>query len=284
VGVTPRLLAIGLVVIAVLAFLAWRETSLSGNGALRVVFVDVGQGDGAVLIAPGGEQIVVDGGPNQAMLGALGALMPFLDRQVELMILSHPHLDHVASFPDIVERYDVREILMSGVHAGLPAYQRFLSLLQNEGARVDLADPAKDIDLGALRFDVLWPQPGLVGQEADLNNTSVVVRASFGSSSVLFTGDIGEEAEREILSEGIDVRADILKVAHHGSRTSSTTAFLKAVNPRLAVISVAEQNRYGHPTQEALDRLAALGIPVRMTKDEGDICLQTTGKDDWGEC
>lgn len=279
------MLLIGLAVIAVLGFLIWREQSLSGTGAMRVTFVDVGQGDGAVLISPSGQQAVIDGGPNQAMLTALGSLMPFLDRQVELMVLSHPHLDHIASFPDIVERYDVRAVLLSGVQASLPAYKKFLDLLPPEQARVDIADPARDIDLGdGLTIDVLWPHPGLLGQEADLNNTSVVVRATFGSSSVLFTGDIGEETERAMLQEGIDVRADILKVAHHGSRTSSTTEFLKAVNPRLAVISVAEKNRYGHPTAEALDRLAALGIPVRMTKDEGDICLRTTGKDDWGDC
>jgi competence protein ComEC len=216
---------------------------------------------------------------------ALATWVWLLDRQIELMVLSHPHLDHVASFPDIVERYDVREVLISGVRATLPAYQRFLSDLPPEHATVDLADPAHDIDLGdGVRIDVLWPHPGLLGQEADLNDTSVVVRATFGSSPVLFTGDISEKAERQMLTEGIDVHADILKVPHHGSRTSSSTEFLQAVHPRLAVISVAAQNRYGHPTQEALDRYRALGIPVRMTKDEGDICVETTGTGDWGDC
>jgi competence protein ComEC len=254
-----------------------RERSLGGDGSVRVTFFDVGQGDAALIVSPAGRQVVVDGGPDDALLAALGRAMPLLDREIELLVLSHPHLDHLAAFPDLLERYRVREVLLTGAAADAPAYRRFLELLPAEGARIRLADPLEDIDLGdGLVLDVLSPEPGLLGVRADPNNTSVVLRAVFGSSSVLFTGDMEGPQEEELLERGTDLRADVLKVAHHGSKTSSSTGILLAVRPRLAVMSYGTGNRYGHPSPAVAARFRALGIPVRATAEEGDICVRLT--------
>lgn len=266
------------------ALLAWRESRLRGDGTVRVTFFDVGQGDGALIVSPSGKQVVVDGGPDESLLAKLGGAMPLLDRDIDLLVLSHPHLDHLASFPDILERYRVHAVLLTGVVGGSPAYQAFLRGIPAEGARVYLADPAQDIDLGdGLTLDVLSPEPGLLGSDSDPNNTSVVVRARFGSSSVLFTGDMEVPQEEELLAQHVDVHADVLKVAHHGSKTSSSTGFLLAVAPRLAVISVARENRYGHPTPFIVERLRGLGMRVRMTMEEGDVCVRL-GWEGIGEC
>lgn len=235
---------------------------------------DVGQGDG-ILLANGGHQVVIDGGPDGSMLSHLGHAMPFFDRTIDLVVLSHPHLDHLQSFPELLRRYRVRAVLMTGVDYANPRYREFLELLADEGAAVIAADPATDLAVGALRLDVLWPPPGSFGRPMkDVNDNSVALRAGVdGGASVLLTGDMEKAQELAMLQAGIDLRADILKVAHHGSRTSSSTGFLLAVAPDLAIASVAKENSYGLPDEDVVARFAALGIPLRMTMEEGTIAI-----------
>ncbi len=235
---------------------------------------DVGQGDG-ILLADGGYQIVIDGGPDGSMLSYLGHAMPFFDRTIDLLVLSHPHLDHLQSFPELLRRYRVRSVLMTGVDYGNPRYREFLELLTNEEARIIIANPAQDLTVGAFHLDVLWPPPDSFGKPMkDVNDHSTTVRVSIADGrSVLLTGDMEKAQERAMLQAGIDLRADILKVAHHGSRTSSSTGFLLAVAPDLAVASVAKENSYGLPDEDVVTRYAALGIPLRMTMEEGTIVI-----------
>lgn len=272
----PRLFLIVILVCMVAGgLLLWHERIHGGDGTLRAYMFDVGQGDGLLLVSPSGKQIVLDGGPDLSMLRHLGKELPFFDRTIELLVLSHPHYDHLAAFPEILKRYKVERVLITGTRYDSHAYESFLSLVRRENAQVTLADPAGDIDMGdGLKLDVLWPREGLLGKSGDANNTSVVVRAAFGSGSILFTGDMEVPEEEDVLQSGQDIRADILKVAHHGSKTSSSTGFLLAVDPELALVSVAKVNTYGHPSPSVVERLKHFGIETRMTMEEGTICLR----------
>jgi competence protein ComEC len=235
---------------------------------------DVGQGDG-ILLSSGGTQILVDGGPDGSILSHLGSAMPFFDRTVDLLVLSHPHMDHLQSFPELLRRYRVKAVLMTGVDYANPRYEEFLTLLADEGARLFVADPTQDLTVGPFDIDVLWPPPRSFGVPMkDVNDDSVALRVTVpNGKTILFTGDMEEGEERKILQAGVDVRADILKVAHHGSRTSSSTGFLLAVRPSLAIASVAKDNSYGLPDEDVTARYAKLGIPLRMTMDEGTIVI-----------
>lgn len=253
-----------------------REFAVRPDGQLSVSFLDVGQGDAALLHTPSGRQVLIDGGPDSSVLEEIGRRMSFFDRTIDLLVLSHPNLDHLSGLVEVLRRYDVRLVLLPAVLSDLPRFQEFLALLKEQHVRVILADASQDIDLGnGVRLDVVWPPAGFSAD--DENAYSVVLRVTYGSDSVLFTGDIGADTESAVIASGADIEADILKVPHHGSRYSSSTGFLLAVDPTLAVIPVGE-NTYGHPHPTVLRRLGNLGIAVKMTLDEGTIDIALDGQ------
>lgn len=242
------------------------------DGRLHVYILDVGQGDSIFLISPSGKQILVDGGPDLSPLEGMARHMSFFDRTVDLLVLSHPDLDHIAAMSDIVERYDIGAILIAGIETPQPQYRRLLTLIAKKNVPVLIADPAKDIVFeDGLILDVVWPHNAFAAQPKKMNDVSVVVRALHKEESILLTGDIEKRAEEGILQTGVDVRSNVLKIAHHGSNTSTSTGFLLAVNPALAIISVGKGNPFGHPHREVLQRLRNAGIGVRRTDQEGEI-------------
>ncbi len=262
--------------VGICTLLAFRELSLQNSNVLKVHFFDIGQGDAAMLVTPSGQQIVIDGGPDTSLLEHLGSSMPFLDRTIELLVLSHPDADHLTALPDILERYKIEKVLLSGVPHTSGRYEKFLALLKEQATTVIVADPSEDIAMGdGVVLDTIWPPSESFGTEfMDSNDSSVVLRVLYGKNSILFTGDIEEIAEQAILQTGADIRSSILKVAHHGSRTSSSTGFLLAVQPDLAVISVGRDNPFGHPHLDIVDRYRHFGIPVVSTAESGTISLK----------
>ncbi|OGJ64460.1 hypothetical protein A3C37_05265 [Candidatus Peribacteria bacterium RIFCSPHIGHO2_02_FULL_53_20] len=245
------------------------------DGHLHTYILDVGQGDSILLVSPSGKQILVDGGPDLSALQGIGNHMSFFDRTIELLILTHPDLDHIAALPEIVERYKVGAILLSGIDTPQPQYQRLLARIAKQKIPVIIADPGKDIVFeDGLILDVVWPPRNTFGiQPKKVNDTSVVLRAIYGSSSILLTGDIEEPAERAILKTGADLQSTILKIAHHGSRTSTSTGFLLAVHPEAAVISVGKDNMFGHPHWAVMERLKRQRMRIQRTDQEGEISL-----------
>ncbi len=260
----------GLLVASILGI---HEYRLGPDGHLHVYFLDVGQGDSALIVTPSGRQIIIDGGRDDSTLEHLGKLMPLSDRSIDLLILTHPQLDHIFAFPSILRRYSVERVLMTGVDYKLGRYREMLELLRKKNIPVTISDPAKDIDFGdGVTLDIVWPPAGLFGTSPkQVNDTSIVARLVYGTGSVLFTGDMEEKAEKELLATGTALRSTVLKVGHHGSKTSSGTGFLLAVAPRLAVISCSKDNTYGHPNPGILQRFKSLGIPVRVTAWEGTV-------------
>jgi competence protein ComEC len=264
------------VALFVAAIFAVSQARVGGTGETLVHILDVGQGDSILLVSPSGKQVLVDGGPDLSALSLIAQHMPFFDRSIDLLVLTHPNLDHLASLPQLLSRYRVARVLLTGVDFESDIYDEFLALLDEMDIALLTPDPMIDIDFGdGLTFDVVWPRDTLWGKPTkDENNTSIVLRAITGSRSILLTGDMEEKEEREILASGADIRSTYLKVAHHGSKTSTSTGFLLAVDPELAVISVGAKNSYGHPHSVILERFRHFGIPVRTTAQEGTVTLR----------
>jgi len=224
---------------------------------LHVSFLDVGQGD-AILIQRGSQDILIDGGPSpQAICLELGEKLPFWDRTIELVVLTHPSADHVTGLVEVLQRYKVKHVLYPALDFESDVYDEWLSLVKEKNIKYTIAQAGQQIDLGeGAVIKVLNPQiPHLTGTESDIDNNGVVLRLSMGKASFLLTADILWEAEFELTRRRADLSTTVLKVAHHGSDTSTTPEFLAVVNPQVAVISVGADNRFGHPTEEVMDRL-----------------------------
>ncbi|MDD5470212.1 MAG: ComEC/Rec2 family competence protein [Candidatus Peribacteraceae bacterium] len=263
-----------------LLVLAAHEYSLLPDGQLHVHLLDVGQGDALLLTTPSGKQIVIDGGPDLSLLEHLGARMPFFDRTIELLVLTHPDADHISALPEILKRYRVERMLLSGIQYDSSRYAALLAGLERSRIPILLPEPRSAIAMGdGVVLEVLWPiATDAFARAAGSNETSIVLLARYGEQSILCTGDIETAQEADLLASGTDVRSTVLKAPHHGSRTSSSTGFLLAVQPEVALISAGRENQFGHPHFDILERYGHLAIPVRSTAHEGTISLKFTGK------
>ncbi len=271
-----------LTVALVAAALAWLALLQLPDGNLHVAFLDVGQGDAILITTPRGRQILVDGGPSPtAITSALGRKIPFWDRSLDLLVMSHPDADHITGLVEVLERYRVGGWLDNGRPDDDPVYLQCQSLLQDIPRHVVRAGDLLDLGDGIV-LEVLHPPPALMtGTEADSNNNSVVLRLTWGPIAFLLTGDIEAEAEEVLLRSGRPLAATVLKVAHHGSGGSSTAEFLTAVHPTYAVISVGADNPFGHPNRDVLGRLARLGATVLRTDEQGTVEFITDGRQLW---
>lgn len=258
--------------------LAWIGVWQLNQSYLEVNFFDVGQGDSIFIETPQRQQILIDGGPSgEKVLEKLGKEMPFWDRTIDLIILTHPERDHIAGLLEVLQRYRVENILWTGVVRDTAEYREWQKLIEEEGANVFIAQAGLRISGGRTsggRYDlaILYPFENLEGQESkDSNNTSVVAKLACGGKSFLFTGDAPKAVEKNLINKGTELDADVLKVGHHGSKNSSAEEFIKAVSPEIAVISAGKDNSYGHPHQETLAVLEKYDINIIRTDLNGDI-------------
>ena len=248
---------------------------------LQVSFFDVGQGDAIFIDTPQHHQILIDGGPNSRILQKLARVMPFWDRTIDLVILTHPEKDHLEGLLYVLKHYRVKNILWTGVKKDTALYKRWLRAIKREKARIFVARASLEIKAGYTSIDILYPFHSIAGKPfRDSNDTSIVSRLVFAQTSFLFMGDATKKTEYELLSleNGLPLKSNILKVGHHGSKTSSSEIFLKKVMPSLAVISVGKKNPYGHPSPEVLQRLNNFGIKILRTDESGDISVISNGR------
>lgn len=249
-----------------------RNTPLSGD-ILRVTYIDVGQGDSTYITFPDGENMLIDGGSNNSM--AYDYLKGEKVSKIDYLVATHPHEDHIGGLAEICENTKTNKVYLPDVSASTKIYNRFLTALDKGNCDVNVAEEGVLIkETDNLRVEILSP----VESEYDnLNNYSAVVKITYKDVSFLFTGDC--EADAEELLDFSKVEADVLKVGHHGSKSSSSRDFINAVNPKYAVISVGENNSYGHPNDKVLERLADIEAKVYRTDVLGDICVTTNGTD-----
>ncbi|MEK7090656.1 MAG: MBL fold metallo-hydrolase [Patescibacteria group bacterium] len=273
---------ITLLLLAALAIFVWYAVfTIGARGTLEVTFFDVGQGDAALIQINDGKQILIDGGPGKTILTKLGSAMPYWDREIELVILTHPHADHVDGLIEVLKQYDVKIVLDSSADYHTADYAEWRRLLEEKQISVVIARAGQRVHLSDFAYlDILTPLENFVGASPDhIHDAMVIARlytnyaSNYGSpTSILFSGDAERRLEFELATRMPDLLdADILKVGHHGSKTSSSELFLKAVSPEMAIISVGHKNNFGHPHESVLKRLESLGIPIRRTDIEGDI-------------
>lgn len=252
---------------------------------LHISFLDVGQGD-AILIHRGRQQVLVDGGSSpQAITMELGKKMPFWDRTIELIVSTHPSADHIAGLMEVVNRYRVKKVLYPALDFESDIYDQWVRSVEEKDIESHIAQAGQRIDLGGgAIIEVLNPQtPLLTDTYSDVDNNGVVLHIVMGEVSFLLTADAMWEAEFELIARRANLNSTVLKVAHHGSDTSTTPQFLAVVNPQLAVISVGADNTYGHPTDEIMARLSQrIGSEnIYRTDEDGAIEFITDGERLW---
>jgi competence protein ComEC len=263
-----------------LNILAWTAVfGFAGHDFLEVNFFNIGQGDSIFIETPSQNQILIDGGPGSVVLEKLGGAMPFWDRTIDLVVLTHPESDHVSGLIEVLKKYKVENVLWTGVVRDTAEYEEWLKAIGDEGASIYIAKAGQKITLGKAVLDIVFPAEVLNGQKfKDSNDTSIVAKLIYGENSFLLEGDLTKKGEENILEMGIDINSDILKIAHHGSKTSSAQDFLEKVSPEAAVISVGEKNKYGLPATETLEELLKYGINILRTDKSGDIRIISDGK------
>lgn len=276
-----RLFLILGILVALFVCVLWFGVSRFQENAdhLRVYFFDVGQGDSIYIRTPDGEDILIDGGPDATVLYELGRVMPFYDFNIDTVILTHPHRDHLAGLLDVFEKYKVETIYHSGASYDSALYEKWLGRASDEGVIKIITEYSK-IDLGSgIFFEFLFPSSKnhVSRYSAEVNNTSIVARLIYGESEFLLMGDAEREVEKLLLDSGLDLQADVLKLGHHGSESSSTENFLREVSPKFAIISSGIDNSYGHPHRVIVERLKRLGIDIFRTDKTGTICLESSG-------
>ncbi len=282
-GQRKYLLAISLIVASILV---WTHVFAGPDGKLHVYFFDVGQGDSVLIVTPSGRQILVDGGPgNQSATAALSGRLPAGDRSLDMVVLTHLDSDHSRGLLEVLDRYRVASVLFGLENPQSAMYPQWRSMLDRENAIEILAQAGQVVVLEpGVSLQVLNPPERTAGVPAkDQNNNGVVLRLVYGEVSFLLTADIESPAENRLVRSGPTMGSAVLKVAHHGSRTSTTPAFLAGVGPSVAVISVGAANRFGHPRPEILERLGdAIGEDgIFRTDRDGTVEFISDGQALW---
>ncbi len=288
----PASLLRGLVALAALLFAA--VASAAGPlpppapGQLTVYFLDVGQGDAALIVSPTGKSVLVDAGPPEAGRDLSRRLAALLDGPVDLAIISHPHLDHLGGLPAVLDRPGARRYMDPGFEHATSAYRELLrkvAALEVPLLEPELAEDGGPFTLelgGGAKLTVLWPrrpkEAFLSGTRSDANANSIVLRLDHGEVSFLFTGDAEADTESRLLRSGQRLSATVLKAPHHGSRHSSQAPFLERVKPEVVVVSCGRNNEYRHPHEHALRRFRAVGAHVLRTDVDGDLVAVSDGQ------
>lgn len=237
----------------------------------EVVFLNVGQGDSIFIQDKVGHQILIDGGAGKVVLNELGNKMPFWDYTLDLVILTHPDKDHLEGLIAVLNKYEVEKVLLAGIKDESAEYQIFQEMIKKQKIPILVPKRGEKIELTDGNLGFLFPGNDFEGKKVkDTNATSSVIRLVTETQQYLFTGDAGTNVENSLIKENIYLKSDILKIAHHGSKNSTSDNFLRAVAPTEAIISVGK-NSYGHPTDVVLKRLQDFGAKILRTDEVGDI-------------
>lgn len=251
------------------------------EGMLEVHYIDVGQGD-ATLIKCGSHAMLIDGGNNNKGTTVQLYLKKQGVESLDYVIGTHPDADHIGGLDVIVYKYNCDTVIMPDYEKDTKTYQELVDVIHDKNMKITYPVVGEQYALGEAKFTIIAPNSNSYGGNA--NDYSVAILLEYGKNRFLFTGDAEEASEAEMLTNGIDISADVYKVAHHGSRSASTQEFLNAVHPKYAVISCGEGNSYGHPHAEVLNRLRSMGVEVFRTDEQGSIIASSDGENITWNC
>jgi len=275
-----------LLVLCASACAVWIIPASSHNAAnfdLRVHFLDVGQGDSVLIQTQGGAEVLIDGGKDGSAVRELARIMDFGDRSIDLVVGTHPDTDHIGGLIDVLKSYQVGTMLMTENRGDSDAAATYFDLAKQEQAQIVYARRGQEFALDAsTTLRVLFPETN--PEDMESNASSIILQLQYGSSTFMFTGDAPKSIEEYlVLAEGEHLKSDVLKVGHHGSRTSTSELFLEEVRPQYAIISAGEDNTYGHPHVEVTDMLFNKRVQIYETSKEGTISFFSDGQRVWVE-
>lgn len=248
---------------------------LSG-GKMRVHFLDIGQGDSELIELPNGEVMLIDGGNRDDSEFLVEYIKNLHISKIDYVVATHPHEDHIGGLPEVIKTFDIGKIYMPKKTANTRIFESLVSEIKNKGLKITEANSGMNIlDEKDLNISILAP---ISTSYEKINDYSIVSKLKYKDISLLFAGDAERESEKQLLQSEMDLSADLLKIGHHGSNTSSSDEFLDEVKPKYAVISSEKGNNYGHPHKEVIDRLTSRNIKILRTDEMGTIVLETDGK------
>ena len=270
-----------LIFLAIFTVLIWRQDTSAGTGLLKVAFLDIGQGDSIYIQAPNGRQVLIDGGRDQKVLSKLSDVMPYGDRTLDIVIATHPDADHIGGLPYILRDYGVSLVMEPGVQSESDVYKELEKSIEEEKAEHVFASRGMVIHLDeehGVDLEILFPDRDTTGWET--NEASIVAKLVYGKTSFLLTGDAPRSTELYLHKLNVkELDVDVLKLGHHGSRTSTSPTFIEDTTPNYAIISAGLNNDYGHPHKEVLDTLAYYKVPYLATYEKGTIVFESDGKE-----
>lgn len=271
-------------ILTLVALVVWWPAATAAGPAdqyLTVQFLDVGQGDAIHIETPDGYEMLIDGGSSASVLREIAKKRPFFDRSIDVVVATHPDADHIAGLVDVLARYEVGVIVETAAEKGTDTVGAFESAAGSEAARRIIAQAGQTIQLGAsTTIRILSPYGDTTSWET--NTASVVVQVVYGDTEFMLTGDAPSGIEEYLAGAyGAGLESEVLKLGHHGSKTSSSEEFLRLVQPQYAVVSAGKDNRYGHPHKEVIARAGAVGARIVGTAELGTIMFQTDGERLW---
>ena len=275
------------ITLVIIAILIWVAAAVAPeSGKLSVSILDVGQGDSILITSPSGQHILIDGGPSpERVCLELGKALPYWESTLDLVVLTHPHVDHITGLVEVLKRYEVKRVLYPDLDYESVVYDEWLDVIDEKNIPCTRAQVGQMIEIGnGATLEVLNPPIDfLEGTESDVDNNEVIIRLEMGEVGFLLTADHFEDGERYLIDRGMELESTVLKVGHHGSSTSTCPEFLAAVSPEVAVISVGADNPFGHPSEEVMTRLTErVGEDrVYLTSEQGTITFTTDGKRLW---
>ncbi len=257
-----------------------KGVSDSSNYGMLVHYINVGQGD-SELIQVNGKNLLIDAGPRANEKDILSYLDKLKIKKLDYVIATHPHEDHIGNMDDIINKYEIGKFYAPKVEHTTRTFENMVKALKKKNLKINvIKEGTNTIDLGKnTKVLVYSPKSDGYGKNTDLNDYSPILKIEYGNNSFLFTGDAEKTEENYVLGKGYNLKSDVLKLGHHGSSTSTTEKFLKAVDPSIGIISCGIDNTYGHPHKETLKKLTKYKVKVYRTDKDGDIVLQSNGTD-----
>lgn len=268
-----------ILLLGILILLTVSSQNFNHKGFLFVSFLNVGQGDAIFIQAPNGTQVLVDGGGDKVVLNELGRVMPMFDRTIDAIVITNPDKDHIGGFIDVIQRYEIQTIIEPGTISTTDTYKTVKKLANENGLNTVYARRGMNIVLDETKgvyLQILFPDRDV--SNLSTNDGSVIAKLVYGETSIMLQGDAPDSIEKYLLylNKG-ELNSDILKVGHHGSKTSTNKEYIEALSPDYAVISLGGDNKYGHPHKETLDTLNGLNVPILRTDLEGRISFVSDG-------